>query len=159
MRSWGITITTMSRWRSLRRSLHTAAICPACAWTMPAKWYAFDFPKENPLVNFIALDSNYHNRVGSLTETERACAERVVQSRDRQAADAPYLIVMAHHPIYSNGVHGDTIALIEEWSPLLEEDNAHFYFCGHDHDMQHMEFDDHPTSFILSAAVAPHPPD
>lgn len=123
---------------------------PGTRWTMPAKWYAFEFPRQNPLVKFIALDSNYENRTVSLTAEERTRQSEWFKNEIAKPRTAPYLIVMAHHPIYSNGVHGDTKALIKEWAPLLKEQKAHFYFCGHDHDMQHMEFEDHPTSFILS---------
>ncbi len=27
-------------------------------WTMPSRWYTFDFPKQKPLIHFIVLDSN-----------------------------------------------------------------------------------------------------
>src|SRR5580704_15032044 len=27
-------------------------------WTMPARWYRFEFPAKNPMVTFLALDSN-----------------------------------------------------------------------------------------------------
>src|SRR5271154_2598765 len=27
-------------------------------WTMPARWYRFEFPAKNPLITFLALDSN-----------------------------------------------------------------------------------------------------
>jgi hypothetical protein len=57
---------------------------------------------------------------------------------------------MAHHPIYSNGPHGDHKVLIAEWEPLLREHKAHLYLAGHDHDMQHLEFEGHPTSFVMS---------
>ncbi len=30
----------------------------ATRWTMPARWYRFEFPTKNPLVTFLALDSN-----------------------------------------------------------------------------------------------------
>ena len=27
-------------------------------WTMPSLWYRFEFPAKNPLITFLALDSN-----------------------------------------------------------------------------------------------------
>ena len=62
----------------------------------------------------------------------------------------PWLIALAHHPLYSNGIHGDHAHLIADWEPPFKEHGVNFYFCGHDHDMQHMEFEGHPTSFVLS---------
>jgi hypothetical protein len=40
--------------------------------------------------------------------------------------------------------------LIRDWEPLLRKHNVHLYLEGHDHDMQHLEFEGHPTSFVLS---------
>ena len=57
---------------------------------------------------------------------------------------------MAHHPIFSNGPHGDHKVLARDWDPLLRKHNVHLYLAGHDHDLQHLEFDGHPTSFFLS---------
>lgn len=123
---------------------------PGTRWTMPSKWYAFDYPTVNPLVKFIALDSNYKNRVESLTPEEIASQLEWFKAELAKPRTAPYLVVMAHHPLYTNGVHGDDQALIKDWDQLLRDHKAHFYFCGHDHDLQHMEFEGHPTSFVIS---------
>lgn len=119
-------------------------------WTLPAKWYAFDFPRLNPLIKFIVLDSNYKNRLVSLTEAEKAAQNAWFKTEIAKPRTTPFLIVMAHHPLYSNGLHGDTPALIADWEPLFKQHKVDFYFCGHDHDMQHMEFEKHPTSFVIS---------
>lgn len=118
-------------------------------WTMPSKWYRFDFPAKNPLATFIVLDSNYHNARISLTDEEKA-AQLKWLSAELEKPRAPWLLMMGHHPLYSNGLHGDGPALIKDWEPLFKKHGAHFYFCGHDHDMQHLELENHPTSFILS---------
>jgi hypothetical protein len=130
-------------------------------WKMPAKWYRFDLgPKENPLATVIALDSNLPSVSGgtnkktgkprgSLTageEAEQLSWFRAELGKKR----APFTIVMAHHPLYSNGDHGDTDELIEQWGPLLEEHKVHAYLCGHDHDLQHLELEGLHTSFVLS---------
>src|SRR5947208_6898230 len=62
----------------------------------------------------------------------------------------PFVVAMGHHPIFSNGPHGDHKMLIRDWEPLLRKHKVHMYFAGHDHDMQHLEFEGHPTSFVLS---------
>jgi hypothetical protein len=40
--------------------------------------------------------------------------------------------------------------LIRDWDPLFRQHNVHLYLAGHDHDLQHLEFEGHPTSFFLS---------
>ena len=55
------------------------------------------------------------------------------------ASTAPWKIVIAHHPVYSGGEHGDTPYIIEHVLPLLEKYGVQAYFNGHDHDLQHLQ--------------------
>ncbi|WP_260705443.1 metallophosphoesterase [Edaphobacter flagellatus] len=131
---------------------------PGTRWKMPARWYRFEFPAVKPLVTVLALDSNMPRPLGAqakgvnftLTDAERLEQLAWLKAELEKPRTTPYLIVMAHHPIYSNGPHGDHKVLIADWEPLLREHKVHLYFAGHDHDMQHLEFDGHPTSFVLS---------
>lgn len=121
-------------------------------WTMPAKWFRFEFPTQNPLVTFLALDSNYYKpdeKKQALTAVEKA-AQLAWLKAELAKPHAPFLITLGHHPIYSNGQHGDTAALVETWEPLFRQHKVHLYLCGHDHDLQHIEIADHPTSFVVS---------
>jgi tartrate-resistant acid phosphatase type 5 len=61
-----------------------------------------------------------------------------------------FLAVAAHHPLYSNGQHRDNPKLISQWDSLLRRHNVDLYLSGHDHDLQHLEFKGHPTSFVIS---------
>lgn len=127
-------------------------------WTMPSLWYRFEFPAKNPLITFIALDSNMPYADGSTTSgrnftlTAKQQAEQLVwlETELRRPRKTPFLVVMGHHPVYSDGAHGDQPVLIRDWDPLLRKYGAHLYLAGHDHDMQHLEFENHPTSFFLS---------
>jgi len=127
-------------------------------WTMPSLWYRFEFPANNPTVTFLALDSNMPFGDGKwdkgtdFTLTPQQQAEQLAWliSELEKPRTTPFLVVMGHHPIFSNGPHGDHKILIRDWEPLLRKHNAHLYLAGHDHDMQHLEFEGHPTSFVLS---------
>jgi len=127
-------------------------------WTMPSLWYRFDFPASNPLMTVIALDSNVPHPEGpqakgvNFTLTPERHAEQLVwlEAELTKPRTTPFLIVMGHHPVFSNGPHGDHKLLIQDWEPLLRKHKVHLYLAGHDHDMQHLEFDEHPTSFVLS---------
>ncbi len=131
---------------------------PNTRWTMPDKWYRFEFPAKDPLVTFIALDSNMPPADGkwdkgtNFTLTPELQAQQLAwfAGELEKPRTAPFLVVMGHHPIYSNGPHGDTKTLVRDWEPLLRKHKAHLYLAGHDHDMQHLEFAGHPTSFVLS---------
>jgi tartrate-resistant acid phosphatase type 5 len=68
----------------------------------------------------------------------------------KKSRTTPFLAVMGHHPVYSDGPHGDHPVLIHDWDPLFRKYKVDLYLAGHDHDMQHLEFENHPTSFFLS---------
>ena len=129
-------------------------------WTMPAKWYRFEFPKENPVVTFLCLDSNLPSVSGGINSTtKRPLASLTAEEEAEQTAflkaelakpRGAFTIVLAHHPIYSNGAHGDTRSLVKAWDGLLEDHGVHLYLCGHDHDLQHLELEGRRTSFVVS---------
>ena len=128
-------------------------------WTQPSLWYTFDLPHaETPLIKVIALDSNvpmghFPNGVDfTLSHDQQAEQLTWFTAELEKPRKAPFLVVIAHHPIFSNGPHGDHKVLIQDWEPLLRKHGAHLYLAGHDHDLQHLEFEGHPTSFVSSGA-------
>ena len=127
-------------------------------WTMPAKWYTFKYPAQNPVITFICLDSNLpgtkpfdflpNSYLMSHEESDQQdawFAQELAKPRT-----TPFLAVIAHHPLYTNGIHRDNRVLIPRWDGLLRDHKVDFYITGHDHDLQHIEFDGHPTSFVIS---------
>ena len=127
-------------------------------WTLPARWYTFDFPKRNPLMHCIVLDSNMpardgrwqHNESFTLKPEEQAEQLRWFEEQLQKPRTAPFLVVMGHHPVYSNGPHGDHPVLVQDWDPLFQKYKVDLYMAGHDHDMQVLQFDGHPTTHFLS---------
>ena len=131
---------------------------PSTRWSMPSNWYAFTLPDAagRPLAKCIVLDSNYQNSVISMSAHERVHQLRWFRNELEQPRSAPWLFAMAHHPLYSQGQHGDHKFLIEDWGPLLREHRVHLFLAGHDHDLQHLEFEGHPTSFVISGGGGAH---
>jgi 3',5'-cyclic AMP phosphodiesterase CpdA len=125
-------------------------------FTMPSRWYRFEFPKHNPLITFLALDSNMPHPNGDkgrdFTLTPEKQAEQLtwLEAELKRPRTTTYLAVMGHHPIYSDGPHGDHPVLMRDWDPLFRKYGVCLYLAGHDHDLQHLEFEGHPTSFFLS---------
>jgi hypothetical protein len=131
-------------------------------FTLPSKWYSFDYPSHAPLATFIVLDSNMPKAASrfalgsqlgrdfTLTPEEQAEQLAWFEQQLKRPRTTPHLIVMAHHPVYSDGPHGDHPVLVRDWDPLLRRYNVSLYLAGHDHDLQHLEFAGHPTSFCLS---------
>jgi len=56
------------------------------------------------------------------------------------ASKADYLFVAGHFPIFSIAEHGPTKCLVDGLQPLLEKYNANGYMCGHDHNIQHLQY-------------------
>ena len=137
-----------------------ATATPGTRWTMPAKWYRVDYPTVNPIVTMLFLDSNLASVTATIDKKtgkykpslkpQEATAQLAWLHGELAKPRAAFTMVVAHHPLFSNGNHGDNKSLIAAWDGLLREHKVPFYLCGHDHDMQHLEFEGHPTSFLLS---------
>lgn len=127
-------------------------------WTMPERWYRFEFPADSPLITFLALDSNMpsaggsagHERDFTLTPQQQADQLAWLKTELAGPRTTPFLVAMGHHPVYSDGMHGDHPVLIRDWDTLFRDKKVDLYLAGHDHDLQHLEFEGHPTSFFLS---------
>ena len=130
-------------------------------WKLPAKWHRFELgPQEQPLVTFLCVDSNLPAVSGGPDKkTKKPRSSMTAAEEQEQLAwlktelakpRAPFTIVVGHHPLYSNGDHGDTQQLIAQWEPLFQEHQVHAYLCGHDHDLQHLEMRGRFTTHLLS---------
>ncbi len=127
-------------------------------WTQPARWYTFDFPAHDPLIHCIVLDSNMPRADGSyqhgqdftLKPEEQAAQLRWLEAQLQKPRSTPFLAVLGHHPVFSNGPHGDHPVLVRDWDPLFQKYKVDLYMAGHDHDLQHLEFEGHPTTHFLS---------
>ena len=124
-------------------------------FTIPSRWYRFEFPAKDPLITFIALDSNMpkakKNDVDfTLSDQDAATQLAWLEEELKRPRKAPFVVAMGHHPVYSDGPHGDHPVLIKDWDPLFRKYGVSVYLAGHDHDLQHLEFAGHPTSFFLS---------
>jgi hypothetical protein len=129
-------------------------------WTMPAKWYRMELGK---LVTFLFIDTNLRSiSGGTITAKDGTKIERNSLTADEEAAQwtwlkdelakprAPFTVVVGHHPVYSNGQHGDSKELVKTLAPMLQQAGVHLYLCGHDHDLQHLELEGLKTSYVLS---------
>jgi tartrate-resistant acid phosphatase type 5 len=121
---------------------------PTRRWNMPAKWYAVDLPAEDPFVTLIVLDSN----IGRLSEAERAAQDAWLDGALAQRQNRLWLLVAAHHPLFSNGHGGDSSPLASRWGSIFKRYGVDFYVCGHDHGLQHLQLENWPITFLVSGA-------
>ena len=137
-----------------------AAHAKGTRWTLPSRWYTFTYPQKDPVITFICLDTNLPGMKHGAEIFEPWSFDMKKEDRDQQDAwfrqelakprMTPFVACVAHHPLYTNGIHKDQKILIHDWDALLRQYKIDFWISGHDHDLQHLEFAGHPTSFVIS---------
>lgn len=128
-------------------------------WRMSDHYYTFA-RKINDSVSarFIFLDTpplvtEYHQRVQEYPEIALQDTAKEMKWLNNVLATSKEkcIIAFGHHPIYSaSQKHGNTTEMIKRVKPLLEKYHAQFYFCGHDHDFQHLREKGHNLEYIVT---------
>jgi hypothetical protein len=117
-------------------------------WRMPSRYYTvvkkvndsisarFIFTDTPPMVN------EYYKEKGEYSDVSKQdTAKELLWLKDVLSnAKEQWIFVIGHHPVFSaSPKHGNTPELIKKFKPLFDKYNVDFYFCGHDHDMQHLK--------------------
>jgi tartrate-resistant acid phosphatase type 5 len=123
-------------------------------WQMDAFYFSRRIvdSDDEPLADLFFIDTNLYLRRG-----QRLPATTQTQWLEETLAtsEAPWKLVVAHHALYSNGAHGGsstTLNLRRLLSPILARHQVDAYISGHDHDLQRIELEGHPTLFLVSGA-------
>ena len=129
-------------------------------WYLPAQYYAEEMRMDDSTaVLFVFLDTTplayppeYEERFdddgdwdpeGQLEWLERTLAE----------SDAPWKIVVGHHPVYVGSVrYSDNPLLIDTLVPLFERYGVQAYLAGHDHNLQHHRPEGSTVDYFVSGA-------
>jgi acid phosphatase len=118
-------------------------------WRMPARYYVVqDAALAAAGVDVFVLDTT--PIVGDLPEAMVRLARGRVSMPGRHPqvvwleealarSQAPWKIVVGHHPVRSGGHHGGAEVLVHHVEPLLEQYGVAAYVCGHDHSLQHIQ--------------------
>ena len=128
-------------------------------WRMTDHYYTFS-KKINDSISarFIFLDTpplvaEYHKQLSEYPEiAKQDTAKQIKWLKDvLSSSKEQWILVFGHHPIYSaSKKHGNTQEMIDKVKPLLEKYHAEFYFCGHDHDFQHLHEKGHNLEYIVT---------
>lgn len=105
----------------------------------PGPWFARRF---GPL-QVIVLDSNRPEDPAQLAFLESTL--RTTRAR--------WTVVTMHHPMYSAGYHGSSLAVRSAFGPLLQRYRVPLVLAGHDHDYQRSRLIG-ATTFLVSGAAA-----
>lgn len=124
---------------------------PGGRWKLPHRWHAVELPDaEHPLVKIIFLDGNFFE--GALTAAEKKEQERFLEAEVKRETRAPWRWMVTHYPMFSDGRYRDDYWVEECWGSTLRENGFSLYLSGHDHNLQHVEVEGYPGSFIVSGA-------
>ena len=118
---------------------------PESRWKMPARYYRVELPEKDPLVTVLMLDSDRQ----VMNDADWNAETYWITQELAKPRTSKWLVCVAHHPLFSNGNHGDNGVLQNTWGPLFMKYKVDLYICGHDHDLQHLEIPNTTTSFIL----------
>lgn len=134
-------------------------------WYMPDRYYTFsDTLSDQTTVQFFALDSQILLEEGWYKKYQKRTGESPGQSKKHLAwleaqlseSKADWKIAMMHHPVYSNGRHGDTEWLKENVKPLFEKYGVQVVFSGHDHDLEVLKPVNGVHYFVSGAGANAH---
>lgn len=130
-------------------------------WKLPARYYAITRSvsgKDSAL--FVFIDTSpfvhkYHEesgQYGDIDAQDTTAQLKWIDSTLRKS-NARWKMVFGHHPVYSAGTkHGGTPELLNSLNPILEKNKVEFFFCGHDHDLQHLKPAASAVDYIVSGA-------
>ena len=102
-------------------------------WRMPARYYRFTYTLDDEWqtqIAFFALDTN------ELKVPEKNGPQLAWLAGALRESEARWKVVFGHHPVFSNGKHGNDPYLISVLESVLAENKVNLYLCGHDHDLQ-----------------------
>jgi tartrate-resistant acid phosphatase type 5 len=118
------------------------------SWCLPRPYYTFT---AGP-VQFFALDTvPVDQRSLDGKGPTRASEQRVWLERALASSRATWKVVYGHHPVYTNGEHGEDLGelpAVKGYLLPLIRNQADVYIAGHDHDLQALKPDGGVTFFI-----------
>jgi tartrate-resistant acid phosphatase type 5 len=116
-------------------------------FTLPSKYYTFSkILPDSTEIQFIILDTQLIKE-----EIPAGDAELIWLENQLSASTAHWKIVIGHHPIYSNGDHGNNDILITKINSLLIDNNVDLYIAGHEHNLELIKNETGPY-YIISGA-------
>ena len=127
-------------------------------WKLEDHYYTF-VRKINDTISarFIFLDTppfveQYHTKGGYPDVASQDTAKQIQWLKDVLAnSKEQWKVVFGHHPVFSaSKTHGNTPEMIQRVKPLLEKYHAQFYFCGHDHDFQHLRENGKDLEYVVT---------
>ena len=114
------------------------------SWCFPRPYYTL---QAGP-VQLFALDTEPIDRGYASVDEQLSWLDSALA-----ASRTPWKVVYGHHPVYTNGEHGERLgylpALRNRLFPLLKKHRVAIYLAGHDHDLESLK-PDQGVHFLIS---------
>ncbi|GAB5557846.1 MAG: metallophosphoesterase [Schleiferiaceae bacterium] len=133
-------------------------------WTMPSRYWFTDMEMEDDSdpSRFFFLDTSpfedeYYTEKKYYQVAEQDSTAQLNWFKESLAntPDNVWKICVGHHPLYTGGKRRDDKNYVRgHLEPSMDESKVDVYFCGHEHDIQHIKKDGHPTHHFVSGAGA-----
>jgi len=136
-------------------------------WNFPNYYYSLQFtlPVSKVKVDIVMIDTvqlcgnSDHDFIQQQPQGPASTKDAEVQwkwiEQQLTSSKADYLLVAGHYPVLSISSHGPTKCLVNRLQPLLHKHSVSAYLCGHDHNLQHLEYtsDNSTVEYFLSGAA------
>lgn len=128
-------------------------------WSMPDYYYSFTEKVNSEKVLFVFIDANqfednYYNYPNRYPDLAGVNPQKQLNWIDSvlSNSDAKWKIMFGHQHVYTGGVRVKEISrTAKHLEPLLKKYNVDVYFCGHEHDLQHIK-PEGTTHYFVSGA-------
>lgn len=132
-------------------------------WTLPAPyWYKTESIDDTDVsIEFTFIDTtpfqdDYYKKAkykDVVSKTDTLAQKKWIIERLSKISDVNWNIVVGHHPMYTGGKRvNDASYTRKHLESLFDENNVDVYFCGHEHDLQHIKPENHNTHHLISGA-------
>eukprot|EP00216_Chloropicon_sp_CCMP2111_P000121 CAMPEP_0198241206 /NCGR_PEP_ID=MMETSP1446-20131203/6073_1 /TAXON_ID=1461542 ORGANISM="Unidentified sp, Strain CCMP2111" /NCGR_SAMPLE_ID=MMETSP1446 /ASSEMBLY_ACC=CAM_ASM_001112 /LENGTH=440 /DNA_ID=CAMNT_0043924011 /DNA_START=313 /DNA_END=1635 /DNA_ORIENTATION=+ len=99
-------------------------------------------------------ETAWANVEGGLVDEKSKRGEQISNfNADLVKSQARWKIVFGHHPVRSNGSHGDTKELVELLSGTLRGNGVDMYINGHDHILQDIPDKENPSLHYITSGA------
>lgn len=111
-------------------------------WNMPDRFYTFIREiDDSASAKFFCLDTQpmaylRSNDLSIGKDSAKYMPQLRWLEKELSESSARWKIVLGHHPLYSNGEHGNNKELASLLEPFLVRHAVDFYLSGHEHDLQ-----------------------
>ncbi len=128
-------------------------------WRMTDHYYTFAREiNDSVSARFIFLDtpplvSSYHKKPDEYPDVVSQDTAKEIRWLKNVLSESKekWILVFGHHPVFSaSKKHGDTEEMISRVKPLLDQYHVQLYFCGHDHDFQHLHEKNHSVDYVVT---------